>query len=153
MISNCPSFLLQLNFLECFMFHVSSLFLFFLSFSLNPHPSNRVSCSHFRSLGSSPFLFFERARLRVSGRLRARLFLFFRFVRFKIRLFFFRASWSSIQNKELAKRIDPSPLPRKCTEKMLCILPQDHGVLVCCVLSKLTVIQLNLQCTFLVIVS
>ena len=57
---NCPYFLLQLAFLECFMSITSSLMTSFslsLIFSLsffNPHPSNRVSFSPLTSLRSSP---------------------------------------------------------------------------------------------------
>ena len=44
----------------------------FLYFSLfNPYPPNRVSCSHLKSLKSSPIF---QARSRVNGRLRAHLF-------------------------------------------------------------------------------
>ena len=100
MISNCPCFLLQLTLLECFMFHVSK-HLWSFKFTLHTflHPSDRVSCS-FSSLVSSPWL---RARLRVSGHLRACLSSFFPFPNSRNSLFFF------LSLAKLATEIDLGP--------------------------------------------
>ena len=102
---NCPCFLLQLAFLECFMSILSSLMASFLFLSLQ-------STSFESSLLFTPYeLEIEsvQARSCVNGRSRACLF------SFPI-CSMYASSW----------RRDSILRP---SERMLCILPQDHGVL------------------------
>ena len=113
MSSNCPYFLLQLAFLECFMSITSSLDVFLPLISLsffNSHPSNRVSCSSTYELKIKSVFVFECAR--ASMVVRGRAFLRFRFKFFQIFL-------------RVGGEIRSCALPKECTESYT--LPQDHG--------------------------
>ena len=113
MSSNCPFFLLQLAFLECFMFLVS---LSFSHFSIHiPHSTSFESSLFYtlKSFRSSLFHFVFSSVLapQVDGHSfcgRA----FFRFdLRFQICLFLSRASWSLVQNIIVGGKIQSSDHP------------------------------------------
>ena len=119
--SNRSDFLLQLFFLECFMSIFLASHFFSLSF-FNSHPSNHVSFSHI--LRAWDWVqFFPSAPSRASVVVHGRAFpdyvsnSFLQFVRKN----YFKLVCQSWRRDSILR---PS-------ERMLSILPQDHGVLAC----------------------